>query len=99
MPVENQGLQMRAIAKLGELAQGIQMVLAALPVGSDIANDVREALNKIAKHMRGMSKGPQITEAQLLAMERRQQGPSIAQLRALPGGGAPSGAPQPPPAA
>lgn len=100
MPVANQGLEMKAMAKLGELAQGIQMILAVLPFGSDVAEDVSNALNKIRKHLKpgAENSGTVATEKQLEMLQQRQQGPQIASMRAGAGGapGAPPAPPAPP---
>lgn len=101
MPVENQGLMIKAMAKLAELAQGIQMVLAVLPVGSDASRDISDGLNKIKKHLKqgAETSGPAVTERQLGLMQQRQMGG--AQMAAMRGGGQqqPPGAPPAPPAA
>lgn len=99
MPVANQGIEVKALAKLAELAQALQMVLAVLPVGGEAAKDVREALNKLAKHAMpgGARSGPAITEKQLELMQQRQQGPQIAAMRAAQPATMPP--PAPPPAA
>ena len=104
MPTPNHGLEGAALAALAIAAQGLTVILGKLPVGSDAARDIREALNKIAKHVPpgAVSQGMQMTEAQRALMQQRQQGPQIAAMRAAqpampPGaGGAP---PQPPMAA
>lgn len=82
MPVANQGLEAAAMAKLGSLAQQMQVVLAALPAGGDAARDVREALNKLAKHIGPMNRGVEMTEGQRSLMQQRQMGPQIAAMRA-----------------
>ena len=99
-PVANAGLMAAAKSKLAVVAQALQTVLVALPAGSDEARDVREALNKLAKHVAPMdaSPGVQMTEAQRALMQQRQMGPQIAQMRAQ-GGGAPPAAPPPQPQA
>ena len=109
MPVPNRGLEAAAMARLAVHVQALQTLLAVLPAGSDIARDVREAVNKVAKHVPpgSVSQGVQMTEAQRSLMQQRQQGPQIAAMRAaqmgqVPGGGPPGmggGAPpQPQPA-
>lgn len=97
MPSPNRGLEAQAMAKLAVYAQGMQTVLAGLPAGSDAARDVREALNKISKHVApgNVSQGVQMSEAQRNLMQQRQQGPQIAAARAAQMGG--GGQPQPPP--
>lgn len=98
MPVPNRGLEAAALAKLAVYVQGMQTLLAVIPAGSDIARDVREAINKVAKHVPpgAVSQGLQMTEAQKNLMTQRQMGPQIAAMRAAqsgpPGGAAP---PQP----
>jgi hypothetical protein len=104
MPAPNQGLHAVAMAKLAVIAQQMQMILFAMPVGSDVARDIRDALNKIAKHVPpgAVSQGVQMTEAQRNLMQQRQMGPQIATMRATQGGmpgGMPGGASPPPPAA
>ena len=102
MPVPNRGLEAAAMAQLAVHVQALQMLLAVLPAGSDIARDVRSAVDKVAKHVPpgGVSQGVQMTEAQRALMQTRQQGPQIAAMRAaqmgqMPGGG-PAGAGGPP---
>ena len=98
-PIANRGIEAAALAKLAVYAQGMQTVLAVLPAGSDAAQDVRDALNKIAKHVPpgGVSQGVQMSEAQRNLMQQRQAGPQIAAMRAaqMGGGGAPTPPPQP----
>jgi len=102
-PTANRGLEAAALAKLAVYAQGMSTVLAVLPAGSDAARDIREALNKIGKHVPpgAVSQGVQMSEAQRNLMQQRQQGPQIAAMRAaqMGGGGQPQPAqPQPAPA-
>jgi hypothetical protein len=87
-PVANQGLEAAATARLAVFVQGMQTLLAALPAGSDIARDVRQAVDKLAKHVPpgGVSRGVQMTENQRMLMQQKQQ-PQIAAMRQ--GGGAP----------
>lgn len=91
MPVANQGIEAAAMAKLAILAQQMQVILAGIPAGGDVARDVREALNKIAKHVPpgGTSRGIEMTEQQRALMQMRQMGPQIAALRAAHAGGPP----------
>ena len=101
-PTANRGLEAAALAKLAVYAQGMATILAVLPVGSDASRDVREALNKIAKHVPpgGASQGVQMSEAQRALMQQRQMGPQIAAMRAgQAGGGQPQPQPQPQPQA
>ncbi len=93
-PVANQGLEAAAQARLAVFVQGMQVLLAAFPAGSDIARDVREAVNKLAKHVPpgGVSRGVQMSESQRMLMQQKNQSPQIAAMRAGGGGGAP---PQP----
>jgi hypothetical protein len=97
-PGANRGLEAAALARLAVYAQGMATILAVLPVGSDASRDVREALNKIAKHIPpgGASPGVQMSEAQRNLMQQRQMGPQIAAMRAgQAGGGQPAPPPQP----
>lgn len=75
------------------------MLMAAFPVGSDVAGALREALNKIAKHVPpgAVSQGVQMTEAQRQLMQMKQQQPQIAAMRAAQMGGQPNQAPMTPP--
>ena len=84
MPVPNRGLEAAAMAKLAVHLQALQTLLAVMPAGSDIARDIREGINKMAKHVPPgeMSQGVQTTEAQRALMQQRQQGPQIAAMRA-----------------
>lgn len=83
------------MAGLSVLAQRLSVIAAGLPVGSDVARDVREALNKIAKHVPpgGVSQGVEMSEAQKMLMQTRQAGPQMMANRAAqpaqPGGGQP----------
>ena len=96
MPVPNQGHEAAALAAIAVLVQRLQTMLAVLPAGSDLARDVREAVNKLAKHVPpgAVSQGVQLTEAQKQLMQQRQMGPQIAAMRASQQGqplGAPGG--------
>lgn len=98
-PTANRGLEAAALAKLAVYAQGMSTVLAVLPAGSDAARDIREALNKIGKHVPpgAVSQGVQMSEAQRNLMQQRQMQPQIAAMRAgQMGGGAPQPQPAPP---
>jgi hypothetical protein len=78
------------------------MLLPMFPVGSDISRDVREAVNKLAKHVPpgAVSQGVQMTEAQRALMQTKQQAPQIAAQRAAQTGQPQAGgAPPPMPAA
>src|SRR4029077_17663264 len=65
-PTPNRGIEAAALAKIAVLTTGLQMLLPMFPVGSDISRDVREAVNKLAKHVPpgAVSQGVQMTEAQ-----------------------------------
>lgn len=96
MPVPNQGHEAAVLAAVAVLVQRLQTMLAVLPAGSDLARDVREAVNKLAKHVPpgAVSQGVQLTEAQKQLMQQRQMGPQIAAMRASQQGqppGAPGG--------
>lgn len=84
MPTPNRGLEAAALAKLAVHVQAISMIAGILPAGSDAARDLREALNKMAKHVPpgAVSQGVQMTEAQRALMQQRQQSPQIAAMRA-----------------
>lgn len=98
-PVANQGAVAVANAALAVIAQRLQQLLVVLPVGSDVARDVREAVNKIAKHVPpgAVSQGQMMTEAQKNLMTQREMGPQIAAMRSAQPPGAPPtpAAPQP----
>jgi hypothetical protein len=99
MPSPNRGQEAAALAKIAVLTQGLQQLLTAFPVGSDVSKDLREAVNKLAKHVPpgAVSQGVQMTEAQRALMQQRSQAPQIAAMRASQmGGGAPA-QPTPPP--
>ena len=95
-PVPNRGLEAAAMARLAVYVQGMSTMLAVLPAGSEIARDVREAINKVAKHVPpgSVSEGVKMTEAQRNLMQQRQNMPQIAAMRAAQAGG---GAAQPSP--
>ena len=101
MPTPNQGIEAAALAKLAVAVQTISLIAGVLPAGSEVARDLREALNKMAKHVPpgAVSQGLQMSEAQRALMQQRQQQPQIAAMRAtqpaMPGGGAPPPQPQP----
>lgn len=108
MQVPNRGIEAAASAKLGIAAQALTKILADLPASSDMARDLREAINKIAKHVHPgeISQGIQMTEQQRQLMEMKQQAPQIAAMRAAgaggqgaPPGGMPPQQPHPPMAA
>lgn len=100
-PVPNRGIEAAAQARLAVHVQGIQTMLALLPAGSEMARDVREALNKLAKHVPpgAVSQGVQMSEAQRSLMQQRQMGPQIAAARAAHPAMPPGAPPAPPPAA
>lgn len=101
-PTPNRGIEAAALAKIAVLTTGLQMLLPMFPVGSDISRDVREAVNKLAKHVPpgAVSQGVQMTEAQRALMQTKQQAPQIAAQRAAQTGQPPAGgAPPPMPAA
>jgi hypothetical protein len=104
-PVPEHGLEAAALAKLSLFVQALTHLLPNIPVGSDLAKDVREAVNKLAKHVPpgAVSPGIQMSEAQRQLLMTRQNAPQIQAARAAQmgsGGGAPPGAPgggEPPP--
>ncbi len=98
MPTPNRGLEAAAMAKLAVHVQAISMISGILPAGSDIARDLREALNKMSKHVPPgqMSQGVQMSEAQRSLMQQRQQGPQVAAMRAAQPAGQPPQQEQPP---
>ena len=100
MPTPNQGLEAAALAKLAVHVQAISLIGGVLPAGSDAARDIREALNKLAKHVPpgAVSQGLQMSEAQRALMQQRQMQPQIAAMRAAQPA-MPGGAPQPQPQA
>ena len=96
MPTPNRGLEAAALSKLAIHVQAMQTILAVLPAGSDVARDVRKAIDTVAKHVPpgSFSQGVQMTEAQRALMQQRQMGPQIAAMRAtsmpqMPGVGGP----------
>ena len=84
MPTANRGLEAAAMAKAAVHIQALALITGVLPVGSDMARDFREALNKLSKHVPpgGISEGVKMSEAQRSLMQQRQQGPQIAAARA-----------------
>jgi len=85
MPAQNQGLQAAALARLAVLVQALQTtILPMVPVGSDAGRDIREALNKLAKHVPpgAVSQGIQNMSAQQMALQQKQNAPQIAAMRA-----------------
>jgi hypothetical protein len=86
------------MAKLAVHAQALQQVLAVLPVNSEIAKDIGEALNKLRKHIPpgAVSQGVQMSEAQKALFQARQQQPIAAMRGGAPGGGPPGGGGPPP---
>lgn len=99
MPTPNQGMEAAALAKLAVHVQAISLIGGVLPAGSDAARDIREALNKLAKHVPpgAVSQGLQMSEAQRSLMQQRQMGPQIAAMRAAQPGMPPGGAAPPQP--
>lgn len=100
MPTPNRGLEASALARLAIIVQALQtVVLPAMPVGSDMARDVREAINKVAKHVPpgAISQGVQMSEAQRALMQQKQMGPQIAAARAAQTQGQPQPGVQPAP--
>lgn len=97
MPTQNRGLEAQAMARLAVYVQGMQTILAVMPAGSDAARDIRDALNKLAKHVPpgAVSQGVQMSEAQRNLMQQKQMAPQIAAMRAAQPAGA--GQPQPQP--
>lgn len=87
------------MAAIAVIAQRLQQLQIVIPVGSDMARDVRDAINKLAKHVPpgAVSQGQMMTEAQKNLMMQRQMQPQIAAMRAsqMGSGAAPGGAPQP----
>ncbi len=106
MPTPDRGIEAKALAQLAVHVQALSLIAGVMPVGSDLARDLREALNKIAKHVPpgAISQGVQMSEAQRALMQQKQMGPQIAAMRAAQpamggGGPPPGGAPGGPPAA
>lgn len=101
MPTPNQGLEAQALAKLAVHVQALSLIAGVLPAGSDIARDLREAINKVAKHVPpgAISQGLQMTEAQKALMAQKQQQPQIAAMRAGQPATPPGMPPAQPPAA
>lgn len=84
-PVANRGQEGMALAALAVVVQGLQSrILPLLPASSDAAADVREALNKLAKHVPpgAVSQGVQMTQAQRDLMQQRQTAMQQATQRA-----------------
>ena len=79
----------------------MQTLLAAFPAGSDIARDVREAVNKLAKHVPpgGVSHGVQMSESQRMLMQQKSQSPQVAAMRGAGAAGAAGGGAPPQPQA
>jgi len=99
-PSPNRGIEAAALAKLAVHATAIQQLMMAFPIGSDISRDLREAVNKLAKHVPqgAVSPGMQMTEAQKMLMQQRQMAPQNAAAQASQmGGGVPAAPPPPPP--
>ena len=101
MPVPNQGHEAAILAAIAVLVQRLQTMLVVMPAGSDLARDVREAINKLAKHVPpgAVSQGIQMTEAQKQLMQQRQMSPQIAAMRAMQHGPPPAPGGMPPPMA
>lgn len=100
MPTPDRGLEAAALAKLAVHVQAIALIGAVLPAGSEAARDIREALNKLAKHVPpgAISQGVQMSEAQRALVQQRQAGPQIAAARAAQPVAPPAGPPGGPPA-
>lgn len=98
-PSPNRGLEAAALARLAVYVQGLNALQAVMPVGSDIAIAVREAVSKVAKFVPpgSVSQGIQMTEAQRNLMQQKQMAPQIAAMRGAQTGGAPPGGPPPGP--
>jgi len=99
-PSPNRGIEAAALTRLAVLTARIREVMMAFPIGSDVARDISEAVNKLAKHVPqgAVSPGMQMTEAQKMLMQQRQMAPQNAAAQAsLMGGGAPAAPPPPPP--
>lgn len=109
MPVANRGTEQMALMAIGMHARQIEVNLAKLPFGSDMARDIAEAINKIRKHVGGMTAPPGVerTQADAMQIAARQNAMRMAQMRQQQmqqagAGGAPgpaAGAPTPPTAA
>jgi hypothetical protein len=101
MPTPNRGLEAASLVRLAVLVQALQTaVLPTLSAGSDAARDVREAINKLAKHVPpgAVSEGVKMSESQRQLMQQQQMRPQIAAMRAgQMGGGQPQGQAQPQP--
>lgn len=97
MPVANRGFEAAAQAKLAVLVQAITGLLPAMPAGSDMARDVREAINKMSKHVPpgAVSQGIQSMSAQQMALQQRQNAPQIAAMRGAQMNQVPQAAPPP----
>lgn len=101
----NRGSEQTALLAIGMHAQQIQTLINQLPFGSDAAQQISEAINKIRKHVPPPGAvAPGIEQAQLQAMALAQKQnamrQAIAQQQAAAaqgGGGMPPGAMRPPP--
>jgi hypothetical protein len=84
MPTPNRGIEAKALAELAVAVQKIALISGILPAGSDAAQDIREALNKLAKHVPpgAVSQGLMSSSAQNTMMQQKQQQPQIAAQRA-----------------
>ena len=87
VPGPNRGIEAAAQARLAVYVQGLTRMLPEIPPGSDLAKDIREAVNKLAKHVPPgeVSQGIQMTEAQRQLLQQRQMSPQIAAMRAMGG--------------
>jgi hypothetical protein len=110
-PVPNRGGEQSALLAIGMHAQQIQKLMAQLPFGSDAAQAIGEALNKMRKHIPPPGSIPSgVEKAQMEAMQNAQRQNAmrmaLAKQQQAQGGGAgaggagappPMGAPRPPP--
>lgn len=83
MPVANRGTEQMALMAIGMHARQIEVNLAKLPFGSDMARDISEAINKIRKHVGGMTAPPGVerTQADAMQLAARQNAMRLAQMR------------------
>lgn len=72
-PAPNAGSQMAALAELGVVAQQLAHIGAALPVGSEAARAVREALSKLARFVGGGQSPGVSSAAQAQILNRLRQ--------------------------
>jgi hypothetical protein len=95
MPTPNRGHEAAALAVLSGLATIMQQqVLSKLPVASEVARDVRKAIDMLMKHVppAEMDRGVVSSGMQGAMMQQRQMGPQVAAMRAaqpMPQSGSP----------